>query len=96
MARKQIKHRVQANEQLFRSIFDNAQIAISFFSVEGREAFSNRAFQEMLGYTELELSHLENRDKMVHPDDRASGVRRYAELQQGKRDANQSLDIGVG
>jgi PAS domain S-box-containing protein len=48
----------RSNAQLLRSIFDNAQIGTSFFSVEGREAFTNRAFQEMLGYGEEELSHL--------------------------------------
>jgi two-component system, sensor histidine kinase and response regulator len=80
---------LRSNEQLFRSIFDNAQIGISFFSVEGREAFTNRAFQEMLGYSEEELRHLENWDKIVHLDDRASSEKRYAKLQQGKRDRNE-------
>jgi two-component system sensor histidine kinase/response regulator len=84
--RKSGKTGLRSNAQLFRSIFDNAQIGISFFSVEGREAYTNRAFQQMLGYSEEELSHLENWDKIVHPDDRASSATRYAELQQGKRD----------
>jgi PAS domain S-box-containing protein len=80
---------LRSNEQLFRSIFDNAQIGISFFSVEGGEAFTNSAFQEMLGYSEEELSHLENWDKIVHPDDRGSSEKRYARLQQGKRDRDE-------
>ena len=84
--RKSGKTGLRSNAQLFRSIFDNAQIGISFFSVEGREAFTNRAFQQMLGYSEEELSHLENWDKIVHPDDRAASAKRYAKLQQGKRD----------
>jgi two-component system sensor histidine kinase/response regulator len=87
--RKRAKSGLRSNAKLFRSIFDNAQIGISFFSVEGREAFSNRAFQEMVGYTEEELSHLETWDKMVHPDDRAWGARRYSELQEGKRDRDE-------
>ena len=87
--RKSGKTGLRSNAQLFRSIFDNAQIGISFFSVEGREAFTNRAFQEMLGYSEEELSHLENWDKIVHPDDRASSAKRYAELQQGNRDRDE-------
>jgi len=41
----------------------------------------------MLGYSEEELSHLENWDKI--PDDRASSAKRYAELQQGKRDRDE-------
>jgi len=84
--RKSGEKGLRPNEQLFRAIFDNAQIGISFFSVEGRGAFTNRAFQAMLGYREEELSHPENWDKIVHPDDRASGAKRYADLQQGKRD----------
>jgi PAS domain S-box-containing protein len=89
MARKHIKNRVEANEQLFRSILDNAQIGISFFSIDGREAFSNRACQEMLGCTEEELSKVESWDKLVHPDDRASGAARYVDLQQGKRERDE-------
>jgi two-component system, sensor histidine kinase and response regulator len=84
MARQQLKNKLQANDQLFRSIFDNAQIGISFFSIDGREAFSNRACHEMLGCTEEELSRVENWDRLVHPDDRATGAKRYSDLQQGK------------
>jgi len=36
----------------------------------------------MLGYSEEELSHLENWDKIVHPGQRASSAERYAELRQ--------------
>jgi PAS domain S-box-containing protein len=86
---KPAKKGLRSNAQLFRSIFDNAQIGISFFSVEGREAFTNRAFQHMLGYSEEELSHLENWDKIVHPDDRASSAKRYADLRQGKLDRDE-------
>ena len=32
MASKHIKNRVEANEQLFRSIIENAQIGVSFFN----------------------------------------------------------------
>ena len=91
--RKSGKTGLRSNAQLFRSIFDNAQIGISFFSVEGREAFTNRAFQQMLGYSEEELSHLENWDRIVHPDDRASSAKRYAELQQGKRDITERKKV---
>ncbi len=89
MARKQIKKRVGANEQLFRSIFDDAQIGISYFSIDGRETFSNRACQEMLGCTEEELSKVENWGKLIHPDDRTAGMARYRDLQQGKRDQDE-------
>ena len=42
----------------------------------------------MLGYTEKELSHLSRRDEISHPDERALGAERYAELVLGKREKN--------
>ncbi|HEY6290016.1 MAG TPA: PAS domain S-box protein [Terriglobia bacterium] len=75
---------LQASEQLFRSIFENAQIGISVFGVDGREHSSNRAMHEMLGYTEKDLSRLEQWDEITRPDDRASCAERYVQLQQGK------------
>jgi PAS domain S-box-containing protein len=77
---------MQASEQFFRSIFENAQIGISFFNIDGSTVFSNRALQQMLGYTGEELSHIERWDEIIHPDERAPGADRYAELVQGKHD----------
>jgi PAS domain S-box-containing protein len=76
----------QASEQFFRSIFENAQIGISFFNIDGSTVFSNRALHEMLGYTGEELSHFEKWDEIIHPDERASGAERYAELVYGQHD----------
>ena len=82
--RKRVEEKLRDSEQLFRSIFDNAQIGISFFSIDGREAFANRACQEMFGCTGEELRRVETWEEMVHPDDRASGGARYADLQAGQ------------
>jgi PAS domain S-box-containing protein len=87
--RKRAEEKLRANELLFRSIFENAQIGISFFEIDSRVIIPNRALQEMLGYSENELSHLENWDKITHPDERASDAERYAELVQGKREKNE-------
>jgi two-component system sensor histidine kinase/response regulator len=84
-----VENNAQATEQFFRSIFENAQIGISFFNIEGRAIFSNRALHEMLGYTGEELSHLEKWDEIVHPDDRAAGGKRYASLICGERDQDE-------
>jgi two-component system, sensor histidine kinase and response regulator len=81
-----VKDSAQASEQFFRSIFENAQIGISFFNIDGSTVFSNRALHEMLGYTGDELSHFEKWDEIIHPDERAFGAKRYAELIQGKHD----------
>jgi two-component system sensor histidine kinase/response regulator len=80
---------LREGDQLFRSIFENAQIGISFFSIDGRSIFTNRAFQEMLGYSEQELSRLQDWDKIIHPDERALGKERYAAILQGKRDTDE-------
>ncbi|MGC1299490.1 MAG: PAS domain S-box protein, partial [Alloacidobacterium sp.] len=87
--RNSVQNSAQANEQFFRSIFENAQIGISFFNIEGRAVFSNRALHEMLGYSGEELSHLEKWEEIVHPDDRVAGGKRYAALIRGERDQDE-------
>ena len=83
--RKRAKEALQSSERLFRSIFENSQIGISFFNIDGRAVFTNRAFQQMLGYSESELSRLEKWDDIIHPDERVSGAERYARLVRGDR-----------
>ena len=83
---RNVKNDVEMSEQFFRSIFENAQIGISFFNIDGSTVFSNRALHEMLGYTGEELSHFEKWDEIIHPEERAFGAERYAELVKGKHD----------
>ena len=87
--RKRARNSALESEHFFRSIFENAQIGISFFDVAGGAVFSNRAMHEMLGYTEEELSHFANWDGIIHPDERASGAARYAALVEGKCDKDE-------
>jgi PAS domain S-box-containing protein len=87
--RKRAKEALETSERLFRSIFENSQIGISFFNINGRAVFTNRAFQEILGYSESELNRLENWDQIVHPDERLSGAERYVKLLQGERDKDE-------
>ena len=79
----------QANEQLFRSIFENAQLGISFYNIDGRAVFSNRALHQMLGYTAEELSTLEKWDEIVHPEERSANAERYADIMRGVRDTDE-------
>ena len=89
---------LRSNELLFRSIFENAQIGISVFSIDRREHYSNRAMSEILGYSEEELSHLEKWDEITHPDDRVSCAERYAALLQGncEKDAYEQRFVARG
>src|SRR6516165_10320036 len=75
-----------SSERLFRTIFENAQIGISVLSVPSGQLHTNQALHEMLGCTHEDLSSVEKWDLMVHPDERAPGADRYAELMAGKRD----------
>jgi two-component system, sensor histidine kinase and response regulator len=87
--RNRAAEKLRASEQLFRSIFENAQIGISFFDINEQAISPNFALQKMLGYSEKELGHLEKWDEISHPDERAACAERYAELVDGKRDKNQ-------
>ena len=69
--RKHAEEKVRASEQLFRSIFENAQIGIGVFKIDRQELSPNRALQEMLGYSEKELGRLETWDEITHPEESA-------------------------
>ena len=81
-----VEENKQASEQLFRSIFENAQIGIGVFKINSQEHVSNRALHEMLGYSGEELSGTEQWDSIVPAEERAPCARRYAELVQGKKE----------
>jgi PAS domain S-box-containing protein len=75
---------LRSSEARFRTIFEGAAIGIAVLDADGRIAASNRALQEMLGYSEEEL-----RDRtfaeLTHPDDLKSSIELYTELMNGRR-----------
>ena len=82
--RKEAEEKLRASEQLFRSVFEGAQVGIGVYKIESKEHFSNRALHEMLDYSGEELSRLDQWDNIVHPDERVSGAERYATLVEGR------------
>ena len=84
--RRRAADALAASEQLFHTVFDNAQISIGILNTKTGEIVNNRALSEMLGYSEQELSRTEQWDEIVHADDRTSGAQKYAALVQGKAD----------
>src|SRR6516164_2339137 len=84
-----VEENKQASEQLFRSIFENAQIGIGVFKIDSQEHVSNRALHEMLGYTQEELSRLGQWDDIVPAEERVLCAQQYAELLQGKRETDE-------
>ena len=87
--RKRAEEKLRESEQLFRSIFENAQIGISIFGIASQAHLTNRAMQEILSYSEKELRGLEQWDRIVHPDQRIASAKRYAAMIEGKRDADE-------
>ena len=79
----------QASEQLFRSIFENAQVGIGIYDIRTEEHISNKSMHEILGYSQEELSQIEQWDRIIYPDERKSGARRYLELIEGKHDEDE-------
>jgi two-component system, sensor histidine kinase and response regulator len=84
--RNRAQESLRENEQLFRSIFENAPVGISLYKVAEGQYLTNRTLHEMLGCMEEDLHSVEKWDRIVHPDERAEGADRYADLIGGKRD----------
>ncbi|HEY6937228.1 MAG TPA: PAS domain S-box protein, partial [Terriglobales bacterium] len=72
-------------EARFRAIFEASAMGIGHFTLEGKIAESNRALEEMLGYSHEELQGIPFA-RITHPDDLASEERLFAEMIMGQRD----------
>ncbi len=66
--RKLAEQAVQASEERYRGVFDNAAVGIDLVDANGRFLQVNRALTAMLGYTEEELLTFSVFD-ITHPDD---------------------------
>lgn len=75
-------------EARFRAIFEAAAIGIGHFTLEGNLAESNRALEEMLGYSHNELQGMPFAG-ITHPDDVAEDMRLFGEMTSGRRDLYQ-------
>jgi two-component system cell cycle sensor histidine kinase/response regulator CckA len=75
-------------EARFRAIFEASAIGIGHFTLQGNIAESNRALEEMLGYSHDELQSMPFA-RITHPEDLASEERLFAEMARGQRDRYQ-------
>jgi PAS domain S-box-containing protein len=71
---KQAEAALREREERFRKLFEEAPIGIALAGLDHRFIRVNRAFCEMLGYTEEELSQL-TFDDITCPEDRAEDAR---------------------
>lgn len=83
--RKQVEEQLQESERRFRAIFDGAGVGIDLVTLEGRFIETNRALQELLGYSGEELRCMRFAD-LTHPDDAEISRQRFRELISGQRD----------
>jgi PAS domain S-box-containing protein len=77
-ARKQAEEALQESEQRFRSVFSEAAVPTALGLPNGRYLQVNRAYCELLGYSEGELLAT-TFDAVTHPEDRATTARNSAQ-----------------
>jgi len=82
--RKQAQDRLQQSEQRWQTAFANSAISIMMRDRTDRIFASNKAFRNMLGYTESELYHLCQID-ITYEEDRELNLELIGELWEGKR-----------
>ncbi|HEU0008242.1 MAG TPA: PAS domain S-box protein [Verrucomicrobiae bacterium] len=83
--RKSAEAILRESEERFRTLFDTAPIPIAVHKANGRILQTNRAYQQMLGYSDEELRHLGVKG-VTHPEDVSEGQRLFHELREGKRE----------
>jgi PAS domain S-box-containing protein len=83
---KHVEEALRTSELRFRAVFEGAPIGISVTSLEGRLVETNRALQQMFGYTGEELFDLEV-PEFTYPEDADKDADLfYNQLVPGKRD----------
>ncbi len=65
--REEAMQELQASEERYRDLFENANDLIQSVDTEGKFLYVNRAWRETLGYTEEEVSKL-HLLQVIHPD----------------------------
>ena len=80
--RKQAEDALRESEQRFRSAFEDTRVGMVLADPEGHFTRVNRAFCEMLGYSEKELVTMTFKE-ITHPDDLAESTAHIQKLGDG-------------
>jgi PAS domain S-box-containing protein len=81
--RKRAEEALQTSEVRWRRLFETSPVGMALATMEGRYIATNRAFQNMLGYTDKELKNLSPVD-ISPPDARHSTAQALADFADGK------------
>ena len=82
--KKKIKALKEGDERL-KDLFENANDLIQLFSLNGNIQMVNKAWREILQYTDEEIPHLYFRD-IIHPDHLEDTLDHLTNILQGKKD----------
>src|SRR5258708_19213449 len=82
--RKRDEEALRRSEKRWKTAFDNSAIGMMMRDCSDRFIASNSVFQNMLGYTESELSQLSNVD-VTYDEDRRANLELIRELLEGRR-----------
>lgn len=82
--RKQAEAVLRESEERFRALFESAPIGIALHDPNDHYVHTNRAYQEMLGYSDEELKRLGVKG-ITRSDDLAEGQQLFGELRDGIR-----------
>jgi PAS domain S-box-containing protein len=82
--RKRAEEALRASELRWRTMFEKFPVGIVLRDAEQRYMAANPAFQQMVGYSEQELTHLSPLD-ITHEDDREASERMLVEFRAGLR-----------
>jgi len=81
--RRQTEEARWASERRWRAVFDNSAVGIALTDTQGKFMATNRAYQEMVGYSEEELRALTYWD-LTWEEDRPASAALNAEMLAGK------------
>ncbi len=85
LSKRQTEEALLASEDKFKCVFENSVIGKSITDPSG-ELHVNKAFCEMLGYTEGELAH-RTWAEITHPDDMEASQRAFDTITSGEKDS---------
>jgi PAS domain S-box-containing protein len=83
--RRRAEEAMRTSEERFRRIFEQTSVGMAIFNPDGRYLAVNRAFCEMLGYSEDELLQLKY-DEITFGGDRKASRERNRRVRAGKLD----------
>lgn len=79
-----VEQELRASEERFRTLFESAPMPIAIHGANGRFTQTNRAYQQMLGYSSEELLRLGIKG-VTYPADILEGQQLFWEMVDGKR-----------